>query len=46
MYLYNDLAFPFLGFYFTDALVLCKMMYPEESALKPYNINGERLEAA
>lgn len=32
MYLYNDLAFPFLGFYFTDALVLCKTMYPEESA--------------
>ena len=46
MHLYNDLAFPFLGIYFTDVLVLCKMVYIEEYALKNYNINGKRLEAA
>ena len=46
MYLHNDLAFRFLGIYFTDVLALCKMMYIEEYALKHYNINGKRLEAA
>ena len=45
MHLCYDLAFPFLGIYFTDVLALCKMTCIEEYALKHDSCKGKRLEA-